>query len=54
MPEYYVDTAQQESLAQLDKLLKAGKLQDVRDTADYWKKYTRVEIDYIIKNKRKK
>ncbi len=51
MVEYYVDTAQGDELKKLDKDLKAGKLDHVKDTAEYWKRYTTVELNYIMEYK---
>lgn len=48
---YYADVAQQEVLKKLDKMLDAGKLDHVRDTPEYWKKYTTVEMAYILRRK---
>ena len=52
--EYYADTAQQESLKKIKKQLDAGKLTKVRDTAEYWKKYTTVELAYILEYRKQK
>ncbi len=48
----YADSAQREILKKLDKQLKAGKLDHVRDTPDYWKKFTSVELEYILNYRR--
>lgn len=53
MIEYYTDTAQSEILEELNKQLKAGKLTEVKDTAEYWIKFTTVELDYILKHQTK-
>jgi len=44
----FADSAQRDELKKIEKLLKAGKLKKVRDTPDYWKKYTSIEIAYIL------
>lgn len=52
MNEYNIDKHQQDELQKIKKLLKAGELNHVRDTPDYWKLFTKVELDYIINYRR--
>lgn len=43
-----IDQHQQDSLTAIKKQLDKGKLTEVKDTPEYWKKYTTVELDYIL------
>lgn len=45
----HVDAAQQEVLDRIKDSFDKGELKQVRDTPDYWKKYTEIELDFILK-----
>ena len=47
----YADAAQSIELQRLKKDLDSGKLKDVRDTPEWWKVYTSIEIDFILNYK---
>lgn len=48
----YADAAQALELQRLKKELDSGKLKDVRDTPDWWKRFTSIEIDFILNYKK--
>ncbi len=50
----YADAAQSIELQRLKKELDSGKLVNVRDTPEWWTRFTSIEIDFILNYKKEK
>lgn len=50
----YADAAQSIELQRLKKELDSGKLANVRDTPEWWTRFTSIEIDFILNYKKEK
>lgn len=46
--QVFIDAPQAEILNELKAALDAGGLREVRDTPEYWQKYTTPELNFIL------